>query len=198
LLAAKAKAAVAVSTSKTQNVTCKILNMKTGEKGVSLIKHYESFFANPYLCPAGKPTIGYGTTIYPNGKPVTLRDKRITEPEAVELLQADLKKFETAVTSLLIVPVTQWQFDALVSFAYNVGSDIDADTIAEGLGDSTLLKLVNKNIMAKEGWKKAIAIEFNKWIRATVKGKRKILPGLVARRNSESLLFTDNVLKFFN
>lgn len=172
--------------------------METGIKGVNLIKHYETFFANPYLCPAGVATIGYGTTIYPNGKKVKLSDPKITEPEAVELLQYDLQRFEKDVNSLLKVKVEQHQFDALVSFAYNLGSDIDADTVAEGLGDSTLLKLINANIVRQIGWQKRIAAEFNKWISATVKGKRKVLKGLVARRNSESILFTNNELKFFN
>ncbi len=164
--------------------------MKTSIKGVTLIKHYESFFANPYLCPAGIATIGYGTTVYDDGKKVSLKDAKITEPEAVELLMCDLEKFEKAVNKLLKVKVTQWQFDALVSFAYNLGEG--------ALGGSTLLKIINENIMAKADWKKLIAIQFNKWIYAKVKGKSTALKGLISRRNSESLLFTNNELKFFN
>lgn len=173
--------------------------MKASAQCIAVIKHYESFYPNPYLCPGGKPTIGYGTTRYPDGKAVKLANPTITIQDAVELLTHDVAQFEKEVALLLKVPVQQHMFDALVSFAYNVGSDIDADTIPEGLGDSTLLKLVNANIMATSpGWKKEIAAQFMKWIKATKNGKRIILPGLLARRTTESLLFTDGVIKFFN
>lgn len=173
--------------------------MKPSQNCYDLIKHYESFFPNPYLCPANKPTIGYGTRVYPDGKPVRLTDHAITEAEAFEYLKHDVEKFVADVNYLVKVPLTQSQFDALVSFAYNAGSDIDADTIAEGLGDSTLLKLINQNIMqTAPAWKRTITAEFNKWVKATVKGKRVTLAGLVARRGSEALLFTNDILKFFN
>ncbi len=171
--------------------------MKASINCIAVIKHYESFYAHPYLCPANVQTIGYGTTIYPDGKKVKLSDPAITEADAIEFLQHDVIQFENDVNSLLKVHVQQCMFDALVSFAYNVGSDIDSDIIAEGLGDSTLLKIINNNVW-DAGWKKTISAEFMKWIKATVNGKRKILPGLVARRTTESLLFTDGVVKFFN
>lgn len=173
--------------------------MKLSKNGFDVIIHYESFFSKPYLCPADKATIGYGTTIYPNGKKVTLKDAPISEGKAIEYLCYDVSKFEADVNSLLKVPVTQGMFDALVCFAYNVGSDIDSDDIAEGLGDSTLLKLINQNIVAtNENWKRPVTIEFLKWVWAKSKGKRQKLPGLIARRTTESLLATDGIVKFFN
>lgn len=169
--------------------------MKASQNCIAIIKHYERFFSKPYKCPAAVTTIGYGTTIYPNGKKVTLTDRAITQTQALEYLMHDVAKFENDVLELLKVDVTQNMFDALVSFAYNVGSDIDADSLAEGLGDSTLMHYVNKNIMQKQpDWKKIIAREFCKWIY----GSGKKLAGLVARRSTESLLATDGILKFFN
>ena len=173
--------------------------MKASNNCIAIIKHYERFYANPYLCPVGKATIGYGSTYYENGKKVRLNDPSITEQEASELLELVVTGFENDVNKLVQLTLTQNQFDALVSFAYNVGSDIDADEIAEGLGDSTLLKLINSNIMAlNTNYKKLITIEFCKWVNGTVKGKRIKLAGLVARRTTEALLFCDNVLKYFN
>jgi lysozyme len=169
--------------------------MTISKNCIDIVKHYERFYANPYLCPGNHATIGYGTTVYENGKIVRLTDPAITEPEAIELLMHDLKQSEKDVNFLLKVQVTQGQFDALVSFAYNVGSDIDKDDIAEGLGDSTLLKYINRNIMQTDtAWKRIITIEFCKWIYAG--GKKQ--GGLIARRQSEALLFCDNLVKFFN
>lgn len=174
-------------------------NYRVSQNCIDVIKHYEGFKAHPYLCPAGVASIGYGTTRYENGKPVSLKDQPITEAEGDELLRNDVAKFEHDVNSLLKVDVTQSQFDALVCFAYNVGSDIDSDDIAEGLGDSTLLKLVNQDIMKYDlDWKKKIAKQFNSWIWGKTKKGRVKLPGLIARRMTEGLMFTDNVVKFFN
>lgn len=153
---------------------------------------------NPYLCPAGVPTIGYGTTIYPNGKKITLRDRTITEAEACEFLMHDLETFAAGVRSLVKVTITQGLFDALVSFAYNVGLDIDSDNVAEGLGDSTLLKLVNANIVETDkNWKLRLNQEFMKWCKARKKGVMITLPGLLARRMSEAYLACEGVFKYF-
>lgn len=174
--------------------------MNPSPKCIALIKHYELFMPNPYLCPAGVPTIGYGTTVYPDGKKVTLKDHKVTEPEACEFLEHDTIDFTRDVNTLLKVKVTQEQFDALVSFAYNVGPDIDADTIAEGLGDSTLLRLINANIMqTTKNWKAIITKEFLKWDKARNRktGLKEPLPGLTARRQAEAWLFCEGQLKFF-
>lgn len=153
--------------------------MKTSEKGQTLIKKTESFEPRPYRCPANIPSIGFGTTRYPNGKAVTMYDPAITLEQANAYFAHDIERFERDVLSLVKVPITQGQFDALVSFAYNCGSDIDDDTIAEGLGDSTLLKKLNA------GDYKGAADEFPKWN----KGAGKVQPGLVKRRAAEREMF---------
>jgi len=160
--------------------------MKTTPTGISLIKHYEECVLHPYLCPAGVPTIGWGNTFYPNGKKVTMKDSPITQAKADEIFAFVLGLFEADVTSLVRVPVKPHQFDSLVSFAYNVGTDIDADDIPEGLGDSTLLRYINQNpddFVRIEG-------EFVKWN----KSKGKVLAGLTARRNTEAHYYKTGAL----
>lgn len=160
--------------------------MKISKNGIDLVKHYETFMSKPYLCPAHVATIGYGTTVYENGKKVSLRDHAITEADACILLQHDLDQFEADVARLVKVPLAQGQFDALVSFSYNVGSP--------SLAKSTLLKYLNGNVMATNpNWKRVVNIEFNKWIYA----KGRVLGGLIARRQSEAWLFCDGQLKYF-
>lgn len=157
--------------------------MKTGQAGIDLIKEFEGCKLSAYKCSAGKATIGYGSTFYEDGKPVKIGDK-ITQARAETLLPIVLAGFEKDVTKLLKKPVTQNQFDALCSFAFNAGSDIDADTIAEGLGDSTLLKKVNANPNDP-----SIRGEFMKWNKARVKGVLTVLPGLTRRRQAEADLY---------
>ena len=148
--------------------------MKTSRAGIDLIKHFESFRPSPYLCDGGKWTIGWGHT-----KGVTKDTKPITMAEGEALLAEDLVEFEDAVTDLVVVPLEQHQFDALVSFCFNVGADIDADAIAEGLGDSTLLKKLNA------GDAVGAAAEFLRWNKA----KGRIMRGLVKRREAEMNMF---------
>lgn len=145
---------------------------KTGTEGIELIKRFEGFMSKPYKCPAGIPTIGYGATFYPDGKKVTMSDKAITEAEATALLASMLKKFEQYVDSYCVDTVTQNQFDALVSFCYNLGP--------ANLKASTLLKKVNANPNDE-----TIRAEFMKWTKA---GGR-TLKGLVTRRTAEADLY---------
>ena len=154
--------------------------MKLNEEGYQMIMNFEGLSLKPYLCSAGVPTIGYGNTYYPNGKKVTLKDKPITKEYAIEIFKFIADLFAKDVNNLLKTTVTQNQFNALVSFAYNVGSDIDADDIPEGLGDSTLLKKVNKNPNDL-----SIMAEFLKWN----KSNGKISNGLVKRRKLEAKLY---------
>lgn len=144
----------------------------TGKSGIDLIKSFEGFYAKPYMCPASVPTIGYGTTRYPNGNKVTLKDISITEQQGVEYLMHDLKTFEKYVDSYCRDDVNQNQFDALVSFCYNLGPN--------NLKSSTLLKKVNLNPSDP-----SILNEFLKWN----KGGGKVLKGLTKRRQSESNLY---------
>lgn len=145
--------------------------MKTSDKGVALIKQFEGFSAKPYLCPAGVPTIGYGATYYPDGKKVTLRDKPVTEADATAMLRSVLVQYENGVSRYVQVPITQGQFDALVSFAYNLG--------LAALKGSTLLRLVNERNYV------GAAAQFSRWNKAG----GKVLPGLTRRREAERKLF---------
>lgn len=145
--------------------------MRTSDAGVSLIKTFEGFRAKPYRCPAGIPTIGYGATFYPDGRKVSMNDPAITEARATELLRNMLDGFERGVLRLVAVPLAQHEFDALVSFAYNVG--------IEALAGSTLLKRLNAND------KKGAADQFLRWNRADGRA----MSGLTRRREAERAMF---------
>jgi lysozyme len=145
--------------------------MQASANCLNLIKASEGFRANPYLCPAGIPTIGWGSTRYGNGTPVKLTDPPIAPIQAEGILKAILVDYESAVNRYVSVPINQNQFDALVDFAYNAG--------AQNLRTSTLLKLLNKGQYAQA------ANEFDKW----VMGGGKRLGGLVTRRAQEKQLF---------
>ena len=93
--------------------------MKLDENGYKLISEFEGLSLVPYLCSAKVPTIGYGNTFYPSGKKVTLQDKPITKAVAYWMLKETANVFATQVNLLLKKPVTQNQFNALVSFAFN-------------------------------------------------------------------------------
>ena len=161
--------------------------MRTNQEGIKLIHSFESCELESYECQASKRlpeekkfyTIGWGNTFYADNSKVKKGDK-ITQAQADILFGIVLRRFEADVLSLLKAKVNENQFSALVSFAYNVGSDIDADTIAEGLGDSTLLKKVNKNPNDP-----TIAAEFAKWKKAGGKPSN----GLIRRRKAESELY---------
>jgi lysozyme len=145
---------------------------KVSKDCLDVIKLYEGFKSKPYLCPANVPTIGYGNTFYTNGKKVTLSDESITEEKAVELLKDTVARFEQYVDSYCRDDINQHQFDALVSFCYNLGP--------ANLKSSTLLKKVNVNpndVTIKD--------EFMKWTKAG----GKTLQGLVKRRKSEADLY---------
>ena len=140
--------------------------MKTNAAGIALIKKYEGFSEKPYLCPAGKRTIGYGHVIKAN-EPFG----KITQEQGEALLRDDLQEAEDAVTRLVKLPLNTNQFSALASFTYNLGEG--------NLKKSTLLSLVNRGM-----WYMA-AQQFDKWVYANAKK----LPGLVKRREAEKQLF---------
>lgn len=140
--------------------------MIISEKGLELIKSFESFSSKIYPCPAGEPTIGYGHVVL-NGEIFTT----LTEDEAFELFKKDCAIAEGCVNNFVKVPINQNKFDALVSFVFNAGCN--------AFKHSTLLFLLNN-----EKYQDA-ADEFNKWVYA--KGIR--LNGLVNRRAEERALF---------
>ncbi|MDO5086614.1 MAG: DUF1521 domain-containing protein [Comamonadaceae bacterium] len=140
--------------------------MKMSQAGLNMVKKYEGLYTKAYYCPAGVLTIGYGHT-GPDVKP----GQRITAAQAENLLRKDMAQFENAVKRLVKVPLTQGQFDALVSFSFNVG--------AGALGKSTLLKKLNAGDYA------GAQAEFKRWN----KGGGRVLPGLVKRRAEEAQMF---------
>ena len=145
---------------------------KTGLAGIQMIKEFEGFRSKPYLDAVGVPTIGYGATHYADGRKVKMTDKPITEAEASALLAEMLKQYEKPVLDLVTSKINQNQFDALVSFTYNLGGT--------NFRKSTLLKKVNANPMDL-----TISNEFLKWNKAG----NKVLAGLTRRRRAESDLY---------
>jgi len=146
--------------------------MKIDKKGLSLIAEFEGLSLKPYKCSASIPTIGFGSTYYENGTRVQMSDAPITKQRAEQLLQHTADRFASKVDNLIKKPVTQNQFNALVSFAFNVGSG--------ALASSTLLKLVNINPNDP-----MIAKEFLRWNKVN----KVPVQGLTNRRIKESALY---------
>ena len=145
-----------------------MMNMKISEKGLALIRKFEGLELEPYVCPGGKLTIGYGHT-GPDVKAL----KKITKDYAEALLLVDVVRFERAVNEFVDVPLWQGQFDALVSFAFNLGSN--------SLKGSTLLKKLN------QGDEDGALGEFIRWNKA----KGLVQRGLTERREAEQELFNE-------
>ena len=145
--------------------------MKTSKDGIELIKRFEGCRLTAYKCPAGKPTIGYGHT-----EGVRMGQK-ITQAQADGFLRDDLAKFERAVMKYdRVYHWNQNQFDALVSFSFNLGS-IDG--------------------LTEEGKRtaKEISAAILKYNTAKVNGAKKVLFGLTERRKAERALFLKPVQK---
>lgn len=140
--------------------------MKISQRGIDLIKSFEGCKLKAYKCPAGKWTIGYGTT-----GPGIKQGLTWSQEQAEAALGKHLQEFSQGVTDLLQVAVTQAQFDALVSFAYNVGLG--------ALRKSTLLRLLNS------GDYSGAAGQFGRWIN---KGTA-FEAGLRRRREAERQMF---------
>lgn len=156
--------------------------MNISEKGIAEIKHSEGVRNRPYRDVVYLWTVGVGHLMYPaqarlnaQGRkeyPISPSDDRIyTDQEIDEILRNDLKRFERGVERLCPVPCTQGQFDALVSFAFNVGLG--------NLQNSTLRMKHNR------GDKEGAAEEFMKWTKAG----GKVFKGLVIRREAEKALY---------
>ena len=138
--------------------------------GVDLICGFEGKRLAAYDDGVGVWTIGFGTTVYPNGIKVKKGDT-CTEAQAKTYMAHDLKKFEAAVNKAVTVTLNQNQFDALVSLAYNIGTG--------AFSKSTLVKKLNVNDI------RGAADQFDIWVNAG--GKR--MQGLVNRRAKEKTLF---------
>lgn len=137
-------------------------------KNKDIIKDAEGLELTAYKCPAGRWTIGHGHTgsdVWPG--------LTITKPEAEALLEKDLRRFEKGISEMVKVELTQGQFDALVSFTFNVG--------LEAFKNSTLLKKLNA------GDYEGAAEQFQRWNKAG----GKTLLGLIRRREAERKLFEE-------
>jgi GH24 family phage-related lysozyme (muramidase) len=139
--------------------------MRISDTGIALIQEFEGMRLVGYLCPAGKPTVGWGHT-------KTARvGQRISIERAEQLLREDLADFERCVERVVSVPMSQNEFDAIVSWAFNVGCG--------AVAKSTLVRKLNA------GDRKGAADEFLRWNKAGGKS----LAGLTRRRRAERELF---------
>ncbi|WP_288791147.1 lysozyme [uncultured Enterobacter sp.] len=144
--------------------------MQTSEKGIALIKQFEGCKLTAYQDSVGVWTIGYGWTQPVDGKPIRA-GMTIKQETAERLLKTGLVSYESDVSRLVKVGLTQGQFDALMSFTYNLG--------ARSLSTSTLLRKLNAGDYA------GAADEFLRWNKAG----GKVLNGLTRRREAERALF---------
>ncbi|MDH1725063.1 lysozyme [Acinetobacter johnsonii] len=144
--------------------------MHISPSGIDLICNFEGLRLKAYDDGVGVWTIGFGTTKYPNGIRVKKGDA-CTLDQAKAYMQNDLKSFEQTVNNTVKVPLNQNQFDALVSLAYNIGTN--------AFSKSTLVKKLNANDI------RGAADQFDVWVNAG--GKR--MQGLVNRRAREKALF---------
>jgi lysozyme len=136
-----------------------------------MIKHHEGVRYRPYKCPAGLWTIGVGHLIG-DGKTLPPEwNRTLSKDEVDQILAADLRRFERGVLRLCPVLLTQGQFDALVSFAFNLGLG--------GLQRSSVRMCTNR--MDKDGAVRGLM--------KYIKGGGKVLPGLVKRRKDEAALY---------
>ena len=141
--------------------------MKISPEGINLIKQYEGFSAKKYLCPAGYSTIGYGHRVMPYETYTT-----ITEKQAERFLYQDIEDSEDIVNTLVKVPLTQHQFDSIVSLVYNWGSN---------------------NFLHSEGLEKINKKDYDGAIQEFLEVNKihgKISKGLVNRRLAEANLFS--------
>ncbi|EFE7260132.1 TPA: lysozyme [Enterobacter roggenkampii] len=144
--------------------------MQISDKGIALIKQFEGCKLTAYQDSVGVWTIGYGWTQPVDGKPIHA-GMVIKQETAERLLKTGLVSYESDVSRLVKVGLTQGQFDALVSFTYNLG--------ARSLSTSTLLRKLNAGDYA------GAADEFLRWNKAG----GKVLNGLTRRREAERALF---------
>ena len=142
------------------------------ELAAELCRRYEGYRSKPYLCPAGVPTIGYGSTYYADKRKVTLEDPPMEEGAARALLMVELE--HTYLPGVLrncpVLATNERRCNAIVDYAYNLG--------VGRLQTSTLKRKINA-----QDWD-GVQEQLMLW----TKGGGKVLPGLVARRKAECLL----------
>ena len=151
---------------------------QASKKIVEFISNFESFRAKPYIDIAGHPTIGYGATYYQDGRKVTMQDPPITHECALDLKAFHIKVTEDIIHKYVKSKLNQNQFDALVSWVYNLGE--------YNLKISTLLKKINANPndpTIKNSW-----VQWNK-ARNPKTGKLELSNGLNRRRHEEVAIY---------
>lgn len=141
---------------------------------------WEGFRECPYMDPVGIPTIGYGTTFYPDGRAVSMGDSCISEEQARQYKEQDLGKFKAMVQESVTAPMTEAQENAFTSFLYNVGP--------AGKESSAIQKF-----NAGDVWGAAEALKL--WNKGEVNGQMQVLPGLVDRRNEEAAKLLEDLKK---
>lgn len=155
--------------------------MQLSEAGMAMLNEFEGFSSVPYLDSVKKPTIGYGTTYYPDRTPVRMTDKPITRAEAARIKQAVLNQdFSPAVNMMFADEIergklTQNMFDALISLVYNIG--------IMGLKSSSIYRNI------KKGSYKAAANSFLLYNKGRINGRLEYIEGLAIRRAKEKALF---------
>jgi lysozyme len=155
--------------------------VKISSKGIHLIKKWEGFKNTAYKCPADKLTIGYGHVILAKERKLPEFKEPISEEFAEELLYSDVKFAENSVNEYVLVPLTQGQFDALVSLVFNWGAS--NFSLSKGL----------RKLNAKDY--DAASIEFFDKEKGVVKVNSKTIKGLVTRRQNELDLWNDKETK---
>ncbi|HSV27255.1 MAG TPA: lysozyme [Sedimentisphaerales bacterium] len=147
------------------------MSTSAAEIAVSIARPFEGLRLSPYLCPAGIPTIGYGSTRYPDGRRVTLQDPPITREEAEAMLESEMRRcLQSAAGQCPVLILHAGCWGAIADFIYNLG--------AGRLRTSTLRRRINQ-----QDWPEARR-ELMRWVR----GGGRILPGLVRRRAAEAAL----------
>jgi lysozyme len=146
--------------------------MKFSSKGIDFLIELEGLKAQAYKDTADKWTIGIGHLIKPSEKELMYRV--LSKPEAVALAYEDLRTTEALVNRLVKVPLNQQQYDALVIFAFNIGTQFQT---------STVLRLLN------EGNYKEACMHLDDWVKVTKGGRRVFSQGLQNRRDEEQELF---------
>lgn len=169
---------------------------KPSDKAITVLHHFEGLKLNPYLCPAGVPTIGFGNTYYEDGRKVTLKDPAITVKRAYGLFEGIAPIYHNRIAKSITADISQNQYDALFCLCYNLGS------IPKSLADK-----INKNPLDKTIW--GTFLLFDKAVMdkdgkdndgdgiVDEKGEIGELLGLVRRRNSEAHLYFLNQVNFY-
>ncbi len=148
--------------------------MKASQNCINFIKTWESFLSKPTFDKIGKIwNIGYGTTYYPNGIAVTANDSNITEKKATEYLQHYIEDCAKSIIAKLTTKLSQSQFDACVSLAYNIGHSRFTNSI--------LIKVINQN-------PNNFDLIYKEWIEFSL-SKGKFIQGLQNRRIEELKMY---------